>query len=153
MHSTFSFCSCPILIIALFFYSSQNSRLRSFHFNEFSIACDKFTQQVCLPYFAAQRLAFHISFEKFLSFFLSIKCLTSIQNRINCFGKKLRPKKLKLLSQNVFFFVFNLNKISNFMNHGHFFFLKNFFYFKRYSCAREDDAILTRANHNFFLSF
>lgn len=40
--------------------------------------------------------------------------------------KKLRPKKLKLLSQNVFFFVFNLNKISNFMNHGHFFSSKTF---------------------------
>lgn len=122
----FRFVLAQFLLLHYFFYSSQNSRLRSFHFNEFSIACDKFTQQVCLPYFAAQRLAFHISFEKFLSFFYQSNVSHLFKIVSIALEKKLRPKKLKLLSQNVFFFVFNLNKISNFMNHGHFFSSKTF---------------------------
>lgn len=106
MHSTFSFCSCPILIIALFIFPLKIVGCILFISMNFRLHVT--IHSTGMPYFAAQRLAFHIPFEKFLSFFLSIKCLTSIQNRINCFGKKIETKKLKLLSQNVFFFSFSI---------------------------------------------
>lgn len=106
--------------------SSQNSRLRSFHFNEFSIACDNSLNRYACHILQRNAWRFIFLSKNFFHFFLSIKCLTSIQNRINCFGKKLRPKSLNYYRKMFFFFDFNLNKISNFMNHGHFFSSKTF---------------------------